>query len=181
MPVSSLIRGGMGMPGSTSRDIVATCSTPSIRTAPISTMRALAPTPGGLEVDDRPGGVGQRRRGRRREADEADAAVVMAHEARVVVDDLLEHAARELARHARQREQRARGALGREWLAALLDQRREPVGRAQLQLELRRARPARRWRPACHANTCSHVGGRHLQQTCFWAGLGEAPSRGLPP
>ena len=85
-----------------------------------------------------------------------DAAVVVPHEARVVVHDLLQHAPRELARHARQREQRARRALRRERLAALLDQRRQPVGRPQLELERRGAGPAGRWHPACHANTCSH-------------------------
>ena len=45
MPVSRLMRGGIGMPGSTRRESVPTCSPPSSRTAPISTMRAPAPTP----------------------------------------------------------------------------------------------------------------------------------------
>ena len=112
---------------------------------------------GRLEVDDRPGRLGQRRARRRREPDEADAAVVVAHEARVVLHDLLEHAPRQLARHARQRQERTGRPLGRQRLAALLDQCRQPVSRTQLQLERRDARPAGGWRPSSHANVCSQI------------------------
>jgi hypothetical protein len=112
---------------------------------------------GRLEVDDRPRRLRERRRRRRREADEADAPVPVPDEPGVVADDLLEHAAGELAGNAREREQRAGGALRSERLARLLDQCREPVSRPQLELELVRAGPAWRWRPACHANTCSQV------------------------
>ena len=45
MPVMDVITGGSGTPGSTSRSKVATGSSPSILTAPISTMRAPRPTP----------------------------------------------------------------------------------------------------------------------------------------
>ena len=112
---------------------------------------------GRLEVDDRPGRLGQRRARRRREPDEADAAVGVAHEARVVLHDLLEHAPRQLARHAREGQQRAGRPLGRQRLAALLDQSRQPVSRTQLQLERRDARPAWGWRPSSHANVCSQI------------------------
>ena len=45
MPVSDVISGGSGTPGSTRRSKVATSSRRSILTAPISTMRAPRPTP----------------------------------------------------------------------------------------------------------------------------------------
>ena len=88
MPVIWVMRGGIGMPGSTSREIRPDLPSPSSRTAPISTMRALAPTPGRLEVDDRPGRRFERRARRRREADESDPPVVVPYEARVVLHDL---------------------------------------------------------------------------------------------
>ena len=110
-----------------------------------------------LEVDDRPDGARQRRARRRRQPDEADAAVVVAHKARVVAHHLLQHPPRELSRDARKSQEGARRPFRRERLAALLDQGRQPVGRSQLELERRNAGPAGRWRPACHANTCSHV------------------------
>ena len=116
------------------------------------------PDAGRLEVDDRPGRLGQRRARRRREPDEADAPVGVAHEARVVLHDLLEHAPGQLARHAREGQQRAGRPLGGQRLAALLDQSRQPVSRPQLQLERRDARPAWGWRPSSHANVCSQIG-----------------------
>ena len=110
-----------------------------------------------LEVDDRPDGARQRRARRGRQADEADAAVVVADKARIVAHHLLQHPPRELARDARKSQEGARRPFRRERLAALLDQGRQAVGCSQLELERRDAGPAGRWRPACHANTCSHV------------------------
>ena len=110
-----------------------------------------------LEVDDRPDGARQRRARRGRQADEADAAVVVADKARVVSHHLLQHAPGELARDARKSQEGARRPFRRERLATLLDQGCQAVGCSQLELERRDAGPAGRWRPACHANTCSHV------------------------
>ncbi len=160
------MRGGMGMPGSTSRESVPDLlAALEAHGADLDDART-GPHPGRLEIDDRPGRLGQRRARRRREADEADPAIVVTHEARVVVHDLLEHAARELARHPRQRQQGARGALRRQRLAALLDQRGQPVGRSQLELERRSARPARRWHPTGHANVCSQSGRTPPPEAC---------------
>ena len=111
-------------------------------------MRALAPTPVVSRSTIVQARLVQRRARRRREPDETDPPVVVAHEARIVLHDLLEHAPRQLSRHARQRQERTRGPLGSERLAALLDQCREPVSRPQLQLERSDARPARGWRPS---------------------------------
>ena len=106
-----------------------------------------------LEVDDRPDSARQRRARRGRQADETDAAVVVADKARVVSHDLLQHAPGELARDARKSQECARRPFRRERLAALLDQGRQAVGCSQLELKRRNAGPAGRWRPACHTNS----------------------------
>ena len=174
MPVIWVMRGGIGMPGSTRREIRATCSSPSSRTAPISTMRALAPTP----VVSRSTTVHEAEPERctrlRGQPDEADAAVVAAHEAGVVLHDLLEHPPGKLARHARQGQERTGRPFGGQRLSALLDQRCEPVSRPQLELERRSARAAEGWCPPGHTNVCSQIGWTPPRQP-------RGPSRGRRP
>ena len=102
-----------------------------------------------LEVDDRPDSLCEQRARGWREPDETHAAVVVPDEPRIVLEDLLQDAPRELPRNVREREQRPRRSLRSQRLAARLDQRREPVGCPQLELDRRGAGPTGRWHPAC--------------------------------
>ncbi len=134
MPVIEVITGGSGTPGSTSRSNVRTTSRRSIRTAPISTMRAPRPTPvvSRSTTQKRASSSGVSAGGA--QAGEPDVALTDEAEPAVGAHDLVQQAPHERRRRAAQGEQPACRFLRGERPAVRMQRIDEAVGASEREL-----------------------------------------------